>query len=84
MGLQIVFIMIGWFVMQWPNLVIFSDGTTLTYAEAASPDITMKILFIALAVGVVIIFPGLYILFRMFKSDKNLLPDNSVNSNASM
>ena len=68
-GSQIVLIMLGWFFIQWPNLVVFSDGSVLTIFEASGPEITMKILFIALAVGVVFIFPGLYYLFRVFKSD---------------
>ncbi len=68
-GLQITLIMAGWFVIQWPNLVLFDDGTALTMHQAASPRLTMKILFFSLAVGVVIIFPSLYYLFRIFKVD---------------
>ena len=69
---QIVLIMTGWFIVQWPNLVLFSDGSVLSIYEAAGPNITMKVLFYSLAVGVVIIFPGLFYLFRLFKSDDNL------------
>lgn len=69
-GAQILFIMIGWFMILWPNLVIFSDGSVLSMYDASSPEITMKILFIALAVGVVIIFPGLYYLFKVFKTSE--------------
>lgn len=68
-GAQILFVMAGWFINQWPNLVVFSDGSTLSMHDAASPQITMKILFSALAIGVVIIFPALYYLFRLFKSN---------------
>lgn len=68
-GAQIMLILMGWFFIQWPNFVIYQDGSTLNIFETASPIITMKILFIALAVGVVIIFPGLYYLFKIFKSD---------------
>lgn len=68
-GFQILFIMSGWFVIQWPNLIVFSDGSFLSMYEAAGPQITMKILFFALAIGVVIIFPALYYLFRLFKSN---------------
>ena len=69
-GAQILMIMLGWFFVQWPNLVLFSDGSTLSISEASAPIITMKILFIALGVGVLIIFPGLYYLFKIFKVDK--------------
>ena len=71
-GAQILIILLGWFVVQWPNLVIFSDGSALTMYDAAAPTISMKILFYALAIGVVIIFPALFYLFRIFKSDVNL------------
>ncbi len=69
-GAQILLILMGWFIIQWPNLVIYSDGSTLSMYEATGPVITMKILFIALAVGVVIIFPGLWYLFKVFKTEK--------------
>lgn len=71
-GAQVLLIMVGWFVIQWPNFVVFSDGSALTVYAASGPELTMKILFIALAIGVVIIFPGLYYLFRIFKSERNL------------
>ena len=68
-GAQISLIMMGWFVIQWPNLVVFSDGSVLSMYDAAGPELTMKVLFVALAVGVVIIFPALWYLFRLFKMD---------------
>ena len=71
-GAQVVLIMLGWFIIQWPNLAIFSDGTYLTMHDAASPVASMKVLFIALGVGVVVIFPSLFYLFRIFKSESNL------------
>ena len=71
-GFQILLILIGWFVIQWPNLVLFSNGSVLSFHDASSPAITMKILFFSLAIGVLIIFPSLYYLFKLFKSDNNL------------
>lgn len=71
-AIQIVLIMSGWFIIQWPNLVLFSNGSVLSIYDAASPTITMKILFFSLATGVVVIFPGLFYLFKLFKSDENL------------
>lgn len=71
-GFQIILIMSGWFAIQWPNFVFFEDGSALSFYDAASPKSTMKILFYALAIGVVIIFPSLYYLFRLFKSEVNL------------
>ncbi len=66
-GAQILFIFSGWFIIQWPDLIVFSDTSTLTIYEAAAPPATMKILFGALAFGVMTIFPSLYYLFRVFK-----------------
>lgn len=68
-GGQILLVMLGWFIIQWPNLLYYSDGSALSMHEADGPVITMKILFWALAIGVVVIFPGLYYLFKIFKSD---------------
>lgn len=70
-GAQVVLIMMGWFIIQWPNLAIYSDGTVLTMYDAASPLASMKVLFVSLAIGVMIIFPSLFYLFRLFKSDRN-------------
>lgn len=71
-GTQIILIIMGWFFIQWPNLAIFDDGTYLSMHDAASPVASMRVLFVALAIGVVIIFPSLFYLFKIFKSDKNL------------
>lgn len=71
-GLQILLIVGGWYAIQWPNFVLFSNGSVLSIYDAAGPKSTMKILFISLAVGTVIIFPGLYYLFKLFKSDNYL------------
>ncbi len=71
-GIQIFLIMLGWFIIQWPNFVFFADGSVLSIYDASSPAVVMKILFAALAVGVVIIFPGLYYLFKIFKSDRKI------------
>lgn len=66
-GAQIVFILIGWLAIQWPDLIRFSDGTSLTLYDASAPLLTMKILLGALVFGVCTIFPALYYLFRIFK-----------------
>lgn len=80
-GVQIVLILMGWFLIQWPNLVIYEDGSALSMYDAAGPEITMKILFYALLVGVVVIFPGLYILFKIFKTETTTAT-NGVNQDA--
>lgn len=64
---QTLLIFFGWVVIQWPDLIKYSDGTRLDIYTAAAPLITMKILFGALVFGVCSIFPALYYLFRVFK-----------------
>ena len=64
---QILLITLGWLVLQWPDLIKFSDGTSLDIYKAAAPEITMKILLGALIFGILSIFPSLYYLFRIFK-----------------
>ncbi|MDW7690457.1 cytochrome d ubiquinol oxidase subunit II [Flammeovirgaceae bacterium SG7u.111] len=66
-GIQITAILIGWLMIQYPNLILFTDGSTLSIYDASAPEITMKILFGALVFGVCSIFPSLYYLFRIFK-----------------
>lgn len=67
-GSQVLMIMLGWFFIQWPNLIFFNNGQVLSIYDAASPTASMKVLFVALAVGVVIIFPALFYLFKIFKA----------------
>ncbi|MEM6723452.1 MAG: cytochrome d ubiquinol oxidase subunit II [Bacteroidota bacterium] len=71
-GAQVVLILLGWLVIQWPALVRFADGSSLTIYEASAPLATMQILLGALVFGVCTIFPALYYLFRVFKSDIRL------------
>ncbi len=66
-GAQILVIFLAWFILQWPDLIKFSDGTALSIYEAASPEITMKVLLGALVFGIISIFPSLYYLFKIFK-----------------
>jgi cytochrome d ubiquinol oxidase subunit II len=67
-GGQVLLIIAGWFVIQWPDFVIFSDSSTLNIANTQAPFVTMRILFWALFCGVLVIFPSLYYLFKIFKS----------------
>lgn len=69
-GIQVVTILSGWFIIQFPNLIFYSDGSALSLYTASSPEITMKILLGALVFGVCTIFPSLYYLFNIFKIKK--------------
>jgi len=71
-GAQILFIISGWFVIQWPDLMLFSNGTSFTIYNTAAPTPTMKVLLYALIFGICTIFPSLFYLFKIFKIKKDL------------
>jgi cytochrome bd ubiquinol oxidase subunit II len=60
---QTTFIVFGWAVSQYPYLVV--PDVTLE-ASAANPR-TLRLLVYALAAGSVLLFPSLYVLYRIFK-----------------
>ena len=63
----VVFVMVGWFSLQFPVLISAPTGAVTLYNSAA-PEITLKYLLIALGVGCLMIFPSLFYLFRIFKT----------------
>lgn len=65
-GAQGALIVLGWFWPQLPALVMTREGP-LTVAATQAPEATMLTMGIALIVGSLLIFPGLYFLFRTFK-----------------
>jgi cytochrome d ubiquinol oxidase subunit II len=62
--LQVSCIIWGWGLAQYPYLL----PPDLTYAAAAAPPITLKLVLGALAAGLLVLIPSLYYLFRVFKS----------------
>lgn len=60
---QVTLILTGWAVAQYPELII----PDVTIHNTAAPEITLKLLVGALAVGALVLFPSLYYLFRVFK-----------------
>ncbi len=63
---QVVFILTGWFSLQFPVLIASPAGAVTLYS-AAAPEITLKYLLAALGVGSLLIFPSLFYLFKIFK-----------------
>jgi cytochrome d ubiquinol oxidase subunit II len=53
----------GWAVVQYPYLI----PSDLTIADSAAPPATLKLVLIALIVGLVLLLPSLAYLFRVFK-----------------
>lgn len=69
-GVQVVLIVLGWLANQWPNLLYYHGGGILSIHDASAEQTVMKVLLIALIVGILLIFPALYFLFRVFKVEK--------------
>lgn len=75
---QVVLILAGWFHLQYPWLIARrTEGAAggLSYLQAAAPLATQKQLFYALIVGIMLIFPALYFLFRIFKTHSQAAPE---------
>lgn len=62
---QVTLILVGWAVAQHPYLI----APDLTLAAAAAPDVTLRLLLLALGLGVPILGPALYWLLRVFKRE---------------
>ena len=63
---QVTLIVLGWGASQYPFLVV----PELTLASASAPRATQVALLWALAAGAVLLFPSLYVLFRVFKGER--------------
>lgn len=68
-GFQTTMIVTGWFAIQFPVLVKIEGGPDITLASSVAPPETQVHLLIALVVGVFIIFPAMFYLYRTFKFD---------------
>jgi cytochrome d ubiquinol oxidase subunit II len=60
---QVSLILLGWARSQYPYIL----PPDLTIAAAAAPDVTLRLVLGALALGAVVLLPSLYYLFRVFK-----------------
>lgn len=63
---QVALILIGWGASQYPYLVV----PDVTLASASAPRVTQVALLWALAGGGVLLFPALFVLFRVFKGER--------------
>ena len=63
-GAQTVLILCGWAASQYPFLVV----PDVTLAGAAANPATRALLLAALGVGVPVLAPSLFVLFRVFKA----------------
>jgi cytochrome d ubiquinol oxidase subunit II len=63
-AMQVVLILSGWAIAQYPYIV----PPDLTIQNAAAPRATLVLILAALAAGGLVLFPSLAYLFRVFKS----------------
>lgn len=66
-GAQTALILLGWAASQYPYLVV----PDVTLEGAAANPMTMRLLLWALGIGSVLLFPSLYVLFRVFRSGRS-------------
>ncbi|HLO92165.1 MAG: cytochrome d ubiquinol oxidase subunit II [Chloroflexota bacterium] len=66
-GFQTACIIAGWYAIQFPIMVYQSLAPDLTVYNSRAPQSTMEMLFWALIVGILIIFPSIGYLMKVFK-----------------
>ena len=65
-GAQAALILLGWAASQYPYLVV----PDVTLSGAAANPHTQRLFLVALAVGSVVLFPSLILLFRIFRRSR--------------
>jgi cytochrome d ubiquinol oxidase subunit II len=60
---QVVFVLWAWAVGQWPYLI----PPDVTIQSAAAPRGTLDAMLVVIAVGMAVLLPSLWLLFRVFK-----------------
>jgi len=70
-GIQVTFILIGWFYIQFPVLIRLQNGRHLTFLNTQAPGSTLEQLLIALIAGLILVIPGFIYLFKIFKIRSN-------------
>ena len=63
-ALQVTLILWGWGNAQFPYLVV----ADFTIYNSAAPPVALRLIFIALTLGALLLFPSFYYLYRVFKS----------------
>lgn len=68
-GFQILLVLLGWFGVQYPEVIRMKDAS-LTFYNTAAPESTQLQLVLALVIGSVIILPSLFYLMKTFKGEQ--------------
>jgi cytochrome d ubiquinol oxidase subunit II len=64
---QVTLILVGWSLAQYPNLVT----PDVTIVNVHAPEITLRLLVLALGVGAIVLLPALAFLIHLFKGKKS-------------
>ncbi len=64
---QVALILAGWSLAQFPHLVM----PDITISNSAAPELTLRLLIIALGAGAILLLPSLYFLFHIFKGPES-------------
>jgi cytochrome d ubiquinol oxidase subunit II len=64
---QVTLILLGWCLAQYPDLVT----PDVTVNNAHAPEITLRLLVLALSVGAIVLLPSLAFLFHLFKGKES-------------
>lgn len=67
-SLQVTLIILAWFAIHFPVVVYEKNGNDITFFNAAAPEASLYQLLIALVIGLVLVIPGFFYLFRVFKN----------------
>lgn len=62
---QVLVLLLGWVLAQWPYM-IYPD---LTFEAAKAPDATLRFVVQVVPIGMLILLPSLFLLFRVFKKE---------------
>lgn len=81
-GFQTTMIVAGWFAIQFPILVKIKDGSDITLQNSKAPEQVQFYMLIALVVGVLIIFPYIGYLYKVFKFSSISEPPHNVNKDS--
>lgn len=64
---EVTFILVGWCLAQYPNLVT----PDVTVDNAHAPEVTLRLLVLALGAGAIVLLPSLAFLFHIFKGKES-------------
>lgn len=60
---QVIVLLWGWAMAQWPYIIYPS----LTFMDAKAPDATLRFILQIMPLGMLLLLPSLWLLFRVFK-----------------